>query len=865
MKGAWRPQVNESTNGVALILVMLAIVVLTVLAASIVFSARSETFASYNYRTSTQADYVAKAGLQKAINFFNSDKYVAVSPADAPAIYDVSQYAYSPVVLYNTRFRPVRCIADCPATNRPVILRMDADGNFTGNYPTTLTNADGETIPTAFQGRFFKVALDPLSTANNSGQFTVTATLEDYHTVNDAFYPTINRKPYEVWHVVSTGTWNSIPPGGGANARPTSVQEATLAPVYLPYFANALYGMCDITLQGTVCTDSYNSTRGSYNGASGGNCVTGASTNTNAFADGAGVGSGGQVTLNGGSYVVNGDVSYGADPPSYSSLWACATPSSGVSGSVGGVTGTVQPVPAIPEPPMPTFPACTWFGGGGTSCNKNAGSYPTPPDPLSPNQINEYVWVKVVSGIWLLEASIAGSTIAYPLTYAGWSAATPYAVGTTISPGNGHTYTVTSAGLSGTSAPSWPTASGATVADGAAPPAWAPVTPYAVGAVVRPSPANGHAYKAISAGTSGPMQPAFPTASGATVSDSSFPTYSTNTYFAGGTTIAPGNGHIYTVETAGYSLAAAPAMGSWPTGSGATVTHGGTSYNAWNTQPYAVGDIVRPKTPQMNGHIYMCIVAGTAVNPQPNWPTASGATVVNGGVTWREVGSDAGITWREVGTVAAVVWQEVGPDTPVTWTESGTNPNIFGDGTANDPFRLPAISVGTNAALCLTGGPSAEDTIYYDIKNLDIMGSAQIINVANQPASCPPAGYTDVGYAVLNIYQELSVGGQGIGNGGMPPNAPPAALVINVYNEGSNDLGDESLTFTGQANVSAMITALGAAGFSGSGAGGAIWGAVLAGRITDAGKYAVHYDLSLQVASGKLMPMAIRNYNRPKF
>jgi hypothetical protein len=139
------------------------------------------------------------------------------------------------------------------------------------------------------------------------------------------------------------------------------------------------------------------------------------------------------------------------------------------------------------------------------------------------------------------------------------------------------------------------------------------------------------------------------------------------------------------------------------------------------------------------------------------------------------------------------------------------------------------------------------------------------VNVANQPTSCPPSGYSDIGYAVLNIYQEFSVGGQGIASGGMPPTAPPAALVINVYNEGSNDLSDDSVTFTGQANVAAVITALGGAKLAGSGAGGAFWGSLLAGRIVDAGHYSVHYDQSLKVLSGKLMPMAIRNYNRPKF
>jgi hypothetical protein len=112
---------------------------------------------------------------------------------------------------------------------------------------------------------------------------------------------------------------------------------------------------------------------------------------------------------------------------------------------------------------------------------------------------------------------------------------------------------------------------------------------------------------------------------------------------------------------------------------------------------------------------------------------------------------------------------------------------------------------------------------------------------------------------VLNIYQTLSVGAKGITSGG----APPAALLINVYNSGNNS--GTSVTISGQGNVSAVITALGGATLGGGGTGGAFYGSILAGSITDGGTYAVHYDQSLQVLSGKLTPLAIRNYNRPKY
>jgi hypothetical protein len=464
------------------------------------------------------------------------------------------------------------------------------------------------------------------------------------------------------------------------------------------------------------------------------------------------------------------------------------------------------------------------------------------------------MWTKLTAGIWYDEVKVGGTTTDYPLTYAGWSATTGYAVGTIIAPGNGHAYTVTTAGTSGTTQPTWPTASSGTVSDGLTGSNWLSSHAYSVGTIVKPSPANGHLYKAISAGTSGLTQPAFPTGSGATINDPSPAVWAASTSYAVGANIGA-NGHMYTVSVGGISGASAP---TWPTGSGATVTD--ANYATWNNKfNYSLGAVIVPSGGG-NGHIYKCIVAGKSGNSAPTWPTGSGATVVDGTATWQEAGSSSGITWTEAGTISAVTWQEIGLDNPVVWTEAGSMTNIFGAGTASDPFRLPAVSSGNNANVCLTGGATPDAAIYYDIKDFYSHGTTYIVNVANQPTTCPPAGYSDFGYAVLNIYQTMDLGGQGIVQ---PNTASASSLMINVYNSGNNS--GTSLKMTGQANIKAVITALGDATLGGSGSGGAFYGSLLAGSITDAGTYPVHYDQSLQVLSGKLTPMAIRNYNRPKF
>lgn len=71
-----------------------------------------------------------------------------------------------------------------------------------------------------------------------------------------------------------------------------------------------------------------------------------------------------------------------------------------------------------------------------------------------------------------------------------------------------------------------------------------------------------------------------------------------------------------------------------------TITY--TAANSWATTwatatAYAVGDIVRPTVG--NGHLYMCIVAGTShASTQPTWPTVNRQTVADNTVTWAEIG-----------------------------------------------------------------------------------------------------------------------------------------------------------------------------------------------------------------------------------
>ncbi len=383
----WR---GISDSGVALVLVLLAMMILTTLAAAMVFSARSETLASYNYRIGTQAEYVALGGVQRALNFFNSTRYSPVPPASSTTYYDVSVYATKPVDMYFANVSPVTCTSNCNSTG-DVLLNTSSGSSI---FPPS-AGTSGVNVVNNWVADMNNTAIS--DGVGGSGNYTVTARLLEYHTVNNAFFGVpasgcadasaslgICRKPFEVWQVTSTGTWNSNL-GAGA-ALPTVQVVATISPMFLPYFGNALYGLCNVTLSGNVCTDSYNSERGTY-GLSATSCATSSTGTSNAQATGSGVGSNGGVTINGSANTVGGNVTYAnqnSDP-------SCNT---GFQGTATGVAGSVLPGPATPMPP--TVDMSVWgypttspaiepasAGGGGDKIANVYTRQSTPP-PLPP-------------------------------------------------------------------------------------------------------------------------------------------------------------------------------------------------------------------------------------------------------------------------------------------------------------------------------------------------------------------------------------------------------------------------------------------------------------------------------------------------
>lgn len=226
--------------------------------------------------------------------------------------------------------------------------------------------------------------------------------------------------------------------------------------------------------------------------------------------------------------------------------------------------------------------------------------------------------------------------------YTAWSAGAKKDNGKAYRPSvsTGFVYQCTNGGVSGPTEPAWPTTVDATVTEnGTSEIAWDDNQVLSLGALRRPTTANGFVYEVTTAGTTGATEPAWPTVPGNTVVNGTVTfTCRGQGPWAAGVVLAAGairkptaaNNYWYEVTIAGATGNTEP---TWPTTVGATVAEKDATAAAWAaTTALSLGAIRRPMT--ANGYLYEVTTAGTTGGSQPTWPTTPGATVVNGTVTF---------------------------------------------------------------------------------------------------------------------------------------------------------------------------------------------------------------------------------------
>ena len=221
----------DNERGIALVLSLLLMMIMSALAASLLFLAQTETASSMNYRLMSQARYGAEAGIQMAVNDLLSS-YTAPTPGGA-----------DPLSNYDMNALPV--------TYGGIPVVLSANSAVHSNYPvasvqTAFSNAVKGTLPAGG----ITVAYAPYATLLSMRQINVYGG---------------GQATIQTWKITSDG---SITAGRTAQVEVTAVLETQAVPaqMYAAFATSAGCGALDFMGNNTQ-TDSYDSTAALVGGA----------------------------------------------------------------------------------------------------------------------------------------------------------------------------------------------------------------------------------------------------------------------------------------------------------------------------------------------------------------------------------------------------------------------------------------------------------------------------------------------------------------------------------------------------------------------------------------------------------------------
>lgn len=301
---------NRHDEGAALILAICLTLVASVIGASLIMLAQTETYASLNYRLMSQARYAAESGVQKAVNHL---LYSYVPPTTAE------------MTTFGTDYSPVRY------NNAPVILSARADQ--AANYPTT-----------AAQDAFAAAAQGTIMADQMPLQYAASAKLVSMQAI-DIYGAAGTKAVIQTWEITSDGTTGGARP---AKVEVTAILERQVTTVASFGFFATDPNCGALTFQGGMTTDSYDSDTMTMSGGKPAVDLWGGN-----------VGSNGNLTEGGTGTVVNGFLGtprQGVGNCSAGSIEALTQ--NGGAQVTGGVIQLPQavtyPAPALPNPLPPT-------------------------------------------------------------------------------------------------------------------------------------------------------------------------------------------------------------------------------------------------------------------------------------------------------------------------------------------------------------------------------------------------------------------------------------------------------------------------------------------------------------------------------
>ncbi len=224
---------HDGESGIALIMALLCLFVVSTLAVGVMYSTQSEIWTTANYRATTQARYIAEAGAQQTLNYLKTENWSDLQ-AKYPTGFNYTDYPTTPVI-FATPGMPTR-------------------------YPDTYTTAVSSATDQRFQTYFANsTSKTPFASVSSGARFDVAAQLLTMFTGTDG-------KVLTRWKIVSEGTLTSV--GGKARVQVVEVVDNVIVPGVpgsssSPTYAAGLFatgsGCGAITMSGNVRSNSYNS------------------------------------------------------------------------------------------------------------------------------------------------------------------------------------------------------------------------------------------------------------------------------------------------------------------------------------------------------------------------------------------------------------------------------------------------------------------------------------------------------------------------------------------------------------------------------------------------------------------------------
>ncbi|CAN5451177.1 hypothetical protein BH23ACI1_BH23ACI1_07020 [soil metagenome] len=217
---------RSDQRGMAIVMAMFTMLIMSALGAAMVHVARTETLSSSSYTSMSQARYAAESGVAAAANYLLSSGYQVVMPGTAG----------DALANYNLALSPVA------SGGQPVVLSSDA--GTTSNYPVAA-------VVQAFQN----ASSGTLNVGNGTVTYTARARLLGMRQVPDGI--TGAMWTLQTWEV--TGVGRRAAGLGSGEVEVSAVIERSTRPVY-SYAAFATANGCSaLSFSGSASTSSYNS------------------------------------------------------------------------------------------------------------------------------------------------------------------------------------------------------------------------------------------------------------------------------------------------------------------------------------------------------------------------------------------------------------------------------------------------------------------------------------------------------------------------------------------------------------------------------------------------------------------------------